>query len=107
MVTQEDVNAGKAAAAAVKALFFRNVRLVSMRVSPFLSTYYQGYKLGVESFCFLSLNDYDNQLETVLHEGKNLTLLLDVKHATKFVAPAVSRLVHHFVSETTESFIPA
>ena len=77
MVTHED-NAGKAIAAAVKALFFKNVRLLSMGVSPFLNTYYQVYKLEVESFCFLSLNDYDNQLETVLPEGKNLTLLLDV-----------------------------
>jgi len=34
MVTHED-NAGKATAAAVKALFFKNVRLLSMGVSPF------------------------------------------------------------------------
>jgi hypothetical protein len=45
MVTQEEVNAGKAAAAAAKALFFKNVRLLSMGVSPFLNTYYQVYKL--------------------------------------------------------------
>jgi len=44
MVTHED-NAGKATAAAVKALFFKNVRLLSMGVSPFLNTYYQVYKL--------------------------------------------------------------
>jgi len=44
MVTHED-NAGKAIAAAVKALFFKNVRLLSMGVSPFLNTYYQVYKL--------------------------------------------------------------
>jgi len=34
MLTQEDTE-GKAAAAAAKALFFKNVRLLSIKVSPF------------------------------------------------------------------------
>jgi hypothetical protein len=35
---------------------------------------------------FATPNDYDNQLETALLKGKSLTLLLEMKHATKFIA---------------------